>query len=244
MLVTLSEQQEAASAQISETLGNKIDKVSTHVDQQMELVLNSVQSKLNDFLEKLAASAAGDSENKPLEPGKNDFTGSFSETDSDSETNSGSDADADSEQPSGWALQKQALLAEFGIEPEQPETGAEKEIQPSPQLVIKEDDEDLEALHESIESIASIDVDHIEDLKEQLTSKLRDAEVELSINRAKLSQQWASLEQRQFEVEQRENNLNNKYAKFKKGKPDQKQGILDRLSRHLSRSSHDLDDDE
>ena len=80
----------------------------------------------------------------------------------------------------------------------------------------------------------------IEVLKEQLTSKLRDAEVELSINRAKLSQQWASLEQRQFEIAQRESMFANKYGKM--DEPAKKQGLLDRLSRHLSKNEHDCEE--
>ncbi len=139
-------------------------------------------------------------------------------------------------QLSAWDRRKRELLAEHGhpVEPLR-----SKSVKTPPQVIPKLDaadpDEDMDALHESIESINNIDAKEIEILKEQLTSKLRDAEVELSINRAKLSQQWASLEQRQYEISQREATFASKYGNL--DGPTKKQGLLDRFSRHLSRKT-------
>ena len=141
-------------------------------------------------------------------------------------------------QLSAWDRRKRELLAEHGqpLEPLKSKT-VKKPAPIIPPLDTTVDDKEMDALHESIESINSIDAEEIEVLKEQLTSKLRDAEVELSINRAKLSQQWASLEQRQYEIAQREATFASKYGSL--NEPAKKQGLLDRLSRHLSRSPLD-----
>lgn len=106
-----------------------------------------------------------------------------------------------------------------------------------PRLGDSDEDHALEALHDSIANLDKIDVAEIETLKEQLTSKLRDAEVELSINRAKLSQQWAALEQKQAEITQRESSLKSKYGNLTEA--TKKAGILDRFARHLTRREDD-----
>ena len=78
----------------------------------------------------------------------------------------------------------------------------------------------------------------VDGLKEQLTAKLREAEIEMSINRAKLSQQRASLEQMQADLERREADLEAKLAQAKTSKPvpahnEKKRGMMDRWKRHL-----------
>ena len=86
--------------------------------------------------------------------------------------------------------------------------------------------------------MSAADAEAIENLKEELTSKLRDAEVEFSINRAKLSQLKAELDDRQVELERRTAALEEKYGDSGSGK---KPGFLDRLTRHLSlRKSREL----
>ena len=70
-------------------------------------------------------------------------------------------------------------------------------------------------------------------LEEELTAKLREAEIELSINRAKLSQQRASLEQLQADLERREAAVEEKLKQSKSGSSDKKGGLMDRWKRHL-----------
>ncbi len=238
-LVTMNEQQEEVNAELANRVDSRINEVSVHVDQQMDVILNSVQQKLNQFLENLATPLAHALEGKS---GEGEANESQSQKPADEE-----DCDSDELHPE-WEKQKKAMLADFGIDSQSAKQDSPGDdlaiVGEQPLSEIEPADEVLEALHDSIESIENIDSEEIGDLKTQLTSKLRDAEIELSINRAKLSQQWASLEQRQFEIEQRENNLKNKYSKLSNGgETDKKQGMLDRLSRHLSRGSHDIDDE-
>lgn len=89
---------------------------------------------------------------------------------------------------------------------------------------------------ESADSVQpKADSDKIDALKEQLTSKLREAEIELSINRAKLSQQRASIEQMQADLERREAAVEAKLEQAKKSAASGKRngGIMDRWKRHL-----------
>lgn len=135
-------------------------------------------------------------------------------------------------------LKKEEILTETvvaGTPKPKPYTGPERRKNPRPLTSIK--DEALEALHDSIESINISDCEEIAALKESLTAKLREAEIELSINRAKLSQQWAALERRQFEINQKESMLKCKYGHVDE-ESDVKPRLLDRISRHLSRKSN------
>ena len=83
--------------------------------------------------------------------------------------------------------------------------------------------------------------ENIAALKKELTSKLREAEMELSINRAKLSQQRASIEQMQADLERREAALEAKLEHAKKNgggaavesSGEKKRGLMDRWKRHL-----------
>jgi len=74
----------------------------------------------------------------------------------------------------------------------------------------------------------------IDALKSELNEKLREAEIELSIGRAKISQQQAEIASRQVELERRSEALESKLAAFPDG-PARKTGFLDRLTRHLRR---------
>jgi hypothetical protein len=261
-LVTLNEQQEEVNAELSNRVESRINEVSAHVDQQMDVILNTVQQKLNQFLDDLAAPLSHALENRSNDAHSGqaiEANAKRAESSEDIDGENDAEGNAGEGTPSEWEKQKKAMLADFGIDPnsdtqDSPKKGSLKNDslkteQPvaseTPLLDVEPAQEVLEALHDSIESIENIDSEEIENLKTQLTSKLRDAEVELSINRAKLSQQWATLEQRQFEIEQRENNLKSKYANVSStGETSKKQGMLDRLSRHLSRSSHDIDADD
>ncbi len=88
---------------------------------------------------------------------------------------------------------------------------------------------------------APVEITKIDALRAQLTSKLREAEIELSINRAKLSQQRASIEQMQADLERRETAIEAKLEQVKKNGgsasgAEKKRGIMDRWKRHLGDS--------
>ena len=151
---------------------------------------------------------------------------------------SGDDTKAeDSEKSeSGWERQKREMLAEYGDS-----TPAAKDATKNPKADATKDDEKSddadeltslqESLHDSIESLDEVQAEEIEELRAQLTEKLREAEVELSINRAKLDQRKAELERQQSELERREKSLANKYSNV--NDTPQRMGVLDRLTRHL-----------
>jgi DNA repair exonuclease SbcCD ATPase subunit len=144
-------------------------------------------------------------------------------------------APSDKETASHWHRQKAAMLSKYGIDPDYrplkdvPDNSA-KAVEPDVQL--EEATEQLESLHNSIENISAADAEAIENLKEELTSKLRDAEIEFSINRAKLSQLKAELDGKQVELDRRAAALAEKYGDSKS--TETKSGFLDRLTRHLS----------
>ena len=128
--------------------------------------------------------------------------------------------DKTSEQPaSDWLSRKRALYADLGED--LPDDLMQKGTAELASL--------QESLHDSIESIEEVEDDNIDDLRANLTAKLRDAEVELSINRAKLDQRLAQLERQQAELERREKSLESKNSDG----TSQKSGVLDRLSRHI-----------
>ena len=88
-------------------------------------------------------------------------------------------------------------------------------------------------LVETLDSLDENQSEEIAELKKELTAKLREAEIELSINRAKLSQQKAAMEKKEIEVERRESYLRKKTAEFESSQ-NKKSGFFDRWSRHLS----------
>lgn len=162
-----------------------------------------------------------------------------------SETKPGKSISSNSESSSGlsWESQKRKMLAEFGMADDLQDESLSEDSQDIACDKIDESEADGEsmikdksgsdAIYDSIAKLegAEIDSEIIEQLKEELTGKLREAEVELSINRAKLSQEWANLEQMKSELEQREAALSSKYqTAISSGKP----GLLDRFTRHLS----------
>jgi hypothetical protein len=149
---------------------------------------------------------------------------------------------------SNWETRKRHMLSQFGLSSEEIEQMVPGRKDSTNQANVKKggntkdigkvEDHALEALQSSIETLDKIDIGfssaEIDELKEQLTAKLREAEVELSINRAKLSKEWAALEQKVAEVTQREAALKSKYYD---ADTSNKKGLLDRISRHLSRKS-------
>lgn len=143
-----------------------------------------------------------------------------------------------------WESQKRKMLAEFGMldgdfdeqDTDQTfhlETESIEETPIETESIIAEKS-GLDTIYDSIAKLESVAIDSeiIDQLKNELTGKLREAEVELSINRAKLSQEWANLEQMKSELSQREAALSSKY---RQSKHNEKTGLLDRFTRHLSK---------
>ena len=144
-------------------------------------------------------------------------------------------AESDEESASRWNQQKAAMLSKYGIDPEH---------RPSMELPSSEQPSEVALADElSTDAVATIEVPTnnldpddalaIENLKEQLNTKLREAEVELSIKRAKLSQFNAELDEKRVELDRRENALRDQQANGP-NEPKKKMGMLERLKRHLT----------
>lgn len=192
-----------------------------------EETTQDIQTNVGELIKQLASAAPIDGE-------------SVVEQDSD-QSDSGSIVDNDpiAEASSHWQKQKEAMLAKYGIDPEYRPL---EELKPEPeQETIAELEtaaaEKLEDLHQTIDSISPEDKDAIEQLKRDLNSKLRDAEVELSINRARLSQERAEIEQKQSELEQRTSDLEAKLRAKNGDSADhnKKGGFMSRFTRHLGK---------
>ena len=87
-------------------------------------------------------------------------------------------------------------------------------------------DDSAKADTNTSQALDPADAEAIQDLKDQLTSKLREAEIELSINRAKLSQQKAKLDQMQTDIERREKALEQRQGE--KPNENRRKRLLDR----------------
>lgn len=141
-----------------------------------------------------------------------------------------------------WSRQKQDMLSKYNIDPEhRPDMALPTASDPVLETTLA--DEELSASLElsPIES-ASTDPEEIQKIKQELNEKLRDAEVELSIERAKLSQLRAELDAKQTDLERRNKALNEKIVNRKINRPaldsdsyeEDEISILDRLKKHLT----------
>ncbi len=159
-------------------------------------------------------------------------------------TGSSTQDDADeSETEPNWSSQKQAMLSKYGIDPEH-RPDMDLPTAPDPVLETTMADEELSAATKlspessgSEEESVSTDPKEIKRVKDELNSKLRAAEVELSIERAKLSQLEAELESKQHELDRRDRELTQKYRSQQNnsaspGEPED--SLLDRLKKHLT----------
>ena len=150
-------------------------------------------------------------------------------------------AEASDESESDWELRKRKIYADCGEDLPSTEDKSDKATSESTRNArtdkSSDDGDELaslqESLHSSIESLDDVPAEKIYELRAQLTAKLRDAEIEISINRAKLDQRKAELELRQTELDRREKSLNSKYANVDANGAPQQMGVLDRLTRHL-----------
>ena len=148
-------------------------------------------------------------------------------------------ADADSDPGSHWERQKAAMLSKYGIDPEhRPDNSATPQ---TPLSSLSSSNDRTPSRHKGhdqqpqTESAPPVDSAAIQKLKEELNAKLRDAEIEISIERAKLSQQQADLEERMVEVERREKSLSRNSSEAQ----ESAKGMLNRMARHLGMSKQD-----
>ena len=209
-----------------------IGQLTRQLDEKTEAIVNSFQSQITGILERLGDRLTTIPPATPLDEGNIIESREKSET-----------VDPKVEEAANhWAQKKAAMLSKYGIDPEH---------RPAMEMADGEDavevddlltdvevespvDQPLESLHQSIDNMSEADAEKIAQLKAELTSKLRDAEVEIAINRAKLSQQKAELEAEKVELERRTSEIERKYAATQKS-PEKNPGFVDRLARHLSK---------
>ena len=135
---------------------------------------------------------------------------------------------------SHWEKQKEAMLSKYGIDSEYRETD-----EPIPSTTTKATSPTKASKKSTTQLVSPTsakqeDFADIDALKAELNEKLREAEIELSIGRAKISQQQAEIASRQVELERRSEALESKLAACSDGSA-RKTGFLDRLTRHLRR---------
>ena len=89
--------------------------------------------------------------------------------------------------------------------------------------------------------VPTADLEEITRLKNELREKLRQAEMELSISRAKISRENAMLEERKAELEQMAERIRSQSRTD--GQEPQKLSMLDRLNRHMKTLKRSADAD-
>ncbi len=193
-------------------LDGQISKITEAVTSQQMLIEANQGSGMSQQLEEKIES---------IQACLTQITGQEITDDSDSDQETEPEADS-SEIGKHWHEQKKAMLSKYGIDPDyRPAIDSPTKETDSTSVPVLRDDnqEKLEDFQDSIENMSEADAESINNLKEELTSKLRDAEIELSINRAKLSQFKAQLEEKQVELDRRsaalESKLSNKKSDVK-----------------------------
>lgn len=203
-----------------EELDTRLEKVSCVLAGQQQLIearttnvdaseINSLRDQFSKMLGQVKSKITGDSVSQIL--------------DQDDEHD-----DQETSSQTGWSGQKQPMLSEYEIATEHDSvletTTADDRLN---------DSTDMEA-----ETGIQVDSEEIQRLTEKMKNKLRDAEVELSIERAKLMQLEVELESKQVELERRDQELSQKYSDRKNFvKQNEHVGMLDRLKKHL-RAKH------
>lgn len=136
-----------------------------------------------------------------------------------------------------WHRQKEAMLSKYGIDPNYRPVMELPKADPKADVGDDMDEAELATLHNSLATptVSPEDSRAIESLKEEWTNKVREAEIEVSINRAKLSQLEAELEERQVELDRRAKALEQKYGGYaiQTAAPTSKPSFLERLKLHL-----------
>ena len=197
-------QLEETVQKLTEKLGEKTDSIANDFNSKIEAMFADLGSRVSQISQGINQFKSSDTD---------------SETDSDSESQ---DFKADGS-ASHWHKQKAAMLSKYGIDPEY------RPVMELPATDMpKESAEDAES--ETTANMSDDDAAEIAGIKERLNEKLREAEVELSINRAKLSQQRAELESVQVELDRRASAIEEKYAAVANA-PQKRRGFLERITR-------------
>ena len=230
-------------ANIERLLSQGNDNASTDSPDWLEASLEKTQNRLSDQLEKFTRSFEKQFDELQRTISESLDSEAIARINTQAVDPSKDDAQADvSDEPeSEWERRKRKVYAEYGEElPANVKQSKEDAVDSSNVDDTNENScegDELaslqESLHDSIESLDEVQAEEIEELRSQLTEKLREAEVELSINRAKLDQRKAELERRQTELDRREKSLASKYPTIGKDGTPQRMGVLDRLTRHL-----------
>lgn len=141
-----------------------------------------------------------------------------------------------------WQEQKQAMLAKYGFESETPEPSAAESPEPEAGKAEVEADKAEADTPAADNPPASTEEATVDELKRQLNSKIREAEVEMSINRARLMQERVEFERAQAELERRAATLEAKLAASKGNQEGgdnssaaegTNNGLMGRFKRHL-----------
>jgi len=198
-----------------------IETQNTDGKEKVDSLVNSVQIQFDHLLDELT---------KRL---KNNADDSDESEEAESTNNLNDDS------ASHWSKQKAAMLSKYGINPEhRPDLELPSSAVDPVKEVTEQDQGEKssaeETLKDILKTISPEDADVVHRLKEELNSKLQAAEVELSIERAKLSQFNAKLESKQVELERSTELLNKKYEEYDRNSVENKMGMLERLKRHLN----------
>jgi hypothetical protein len=196
---------EESIEKLTEQLGEKTDAIASDFNSKIEAMFADLGTRVSQ-----------------ISQGINQFQGPGVSADANVESEELKSDDS----ASHWHKQKAAMLSKYGIDPEyRPVMELPKAETPLASV------EDLEAeTADATERMSEEDAAEIASLKETLNEKLREAEVELSINRAKLSQQRAELESVQVELDRRASAIEEKYAAVANA-PKKRRGLLERLTR-------------
>ncbi|MDE0938094.1 MAG: hypothetical protein OSA89_19470 [Mariniblastus sp.] len=198
--------------------------------QELETNLASVTNQITEKTEFIIGSFETRFENVIQDMGEK-FSELIQQSDQANHESTDKDEDEDEDETSHWEKQKEAMLSKYGVESDHGDAG-----KTPPSASAKPLNQTTPREKPAVESPPQqpLDTHDIDALKSELNEKLREAEIELSIGRAKISQQQAEIASRHVDLERRNEALESKLAACPAG-PSRKMGFLDRLTRHLRR---------
>lgn len=205
--------------QIVELLCDAANESRTRHDE----LLGRLESRMTELASQLSASSAPLSGGSPAEVDSNvrrtaDYGLDAADTDSE-EVGSGSFLKS-------WQQQRDEMLNRLS----NPDEATTANRSPSHEHATEATPEDKWSV--SLEGASPEDLSEIETLKDQLKKAMRDAEIELSMERARMSNERVTLEKRIAELEQREKEL----TKQANAEPSHKDGRVSRLRKLLGRN--------
>jgi hypothetical protein len=192
-------------------LANKLDLVAERFSEKTDTIAGILKSQIEQMIEDLDSRFTDHSQSIGDQP-----EARFESQDL---------APTTDETASHWHQQKEAMLSKYGIDPD---------YRPLMELQESLEPEVADVEHETAEqtdSIPEADAVVIEELKERLNAKLREAEVELSISRAKIAQQKAELDVEQVELDRRAKMIEEKFAAVEQA--PKRMGLFKWLWHHL-----------